>query len=399
MPSSRRAGRRSCSATRRFEALARTLHESGGAGAIDADELSAQLRGIGEYKRGGGGDRGRFLALWSGAPWSYTRAGGGGNQRNAVKLRCPRPTLAICGGLQTGLHELLGDEESGMRPRWLPHIGVMPEEDGTLRRGGAPLGWRSVIRGALVPARNRERTWRLDDDALAAVQRYRKGWKAQARQVETATTCAALVKADIHLARVALVLAEAQAPGEGGEIPVELIDRAAALIDYTLDCWRALPEQGALALTYRDETLDRGIPHLVSWLDEHGGEATRRELQRAHVAGARTVRDLDLLLARYEATYPGTVADIEPEHGGLAIRTVRSPLRRPVSPREDSLGRGGENAHDHGESHGVATGDNATGDTDLATPPTAVTNTGDTDLATPTRNPASKLSDTHTHPC
>jgi Protein of unknown function (DUF3987) len=353
-----------------LEALARSLHESEGGGALDLDELSAQLRGIGEYKRGGGGDRGRFLALWSGAPWSYTRAGAGGNRTNAVKLRCPRPTLVICGGLQIALHELLGDEESGMRPRWLPHIGMMPEDDGTLRRAGAPAGWRELISGALIPARGTERTWRLDNHALATLQRYRSTWKAQSRQVETATTCAALVKADIHLARVALVLAEAQAPAEGGEIGADLIDRAAAVIDFTLDCWRALPEQGALALSYRDETLDRGIPRLVSWLDEHGGRATRRELQRARVAGVRTARDLNLLLLRYEATYPGTVRDTEPEHGGLAIRTVSSPLRRPVSPHTQPHGRGAKNASNNGDSHAVTTGDNVAGDTDLVTPTT-----------------------------
>ena len=46
-----------------LEALVRRLNEEDGV-ALVIDELSQQLRGLGEYKRGGGGDRGRFLTLW-----------------------------------------------------------------------------------------------------------------------------------------------------------------------------------------------------------------------------------------------------------------------------------------------------------------------------------------------
>jgi len=53
-----------------LEALARELDGVGDAAALDLDELATFLRGLGEYKRGGGGDRGRFLQLWSGARWS-----------------------------------------------------------------------------------------------------------------------------------------------------------------------------------------------------------------------------------------------------------------------------------------------------------------------------------------
>jgi hypothetical protein len=67
-----------------LEALARSLKASGGAGALDLDELAVLLGGLGEYKRGRGGDRGRFLALWSGAPSTYTRVGASGKSTNAV---------------------------------------------------------------------------------------------------------------------------------------------------------------------------------------------------------------------------------------------------------------------------------------------------------------------------
>ena len=62
-----------------LEALGRSLHGAQGAGLLDLDESSQLLRGLGEYKRGGGGDRGRILALWSGAPWKLFRVGRSSN--------------------------------------------------------------------------------------------------------------------------------------------------------------------------------------------------------------------------------------------------------------------------------------------------------------------------------
>jgi hypothetical protein len=342
-----------------IEAVARTLSENGGAGAIDADELATLLGSLGEYKRGGGADRGRLLSLWAGAPWNVTRTGGGGSARNQVRLKIPRPTVAICGGLQTARHELLGDEESGLRPRWLPHIGAVAET-GSLSRARAPVAWQSTLAGALIPQREQRRIWRLDDHGLAAFEHHRAAWRARAGAIsETASASAALEKADRHLARLALIFAEADAPGQAGTIGAEIVERAAAVIAYTLDCWRALPEFGGLALSYRDEKLDAALPRLVSWLESHGGHAKRRELQRARVAGVRTARDLDSLLARYEATYPGTVEDAAPEHGGRASLIVRSPARTSMSPpltKESVWGQSPANT-------GNQSGDNAkTGD-------------------------------------
>jgi hypothetical protein len=81
-----------------LEALARTLGGTKGAGVVDVDELSTLLRGLGEYKRRGGGDRGRFLALWSGAPWSLDRVGGG-DKTNKVRWA----TFLALAELQNGL--------------------------------------------------------------------------------------------------------------------------------------------------------------------------------------------------------------------------------------------------------------------------------------------------------
>jgi hypothetical protein len=348
-----------------LEALARTLAVSTGGAALDADELAVLLRGLGEYKRSSG-DRGRFLQLWTGSPWSFTRVGSSGKAENAVDLRIHRPTLVIVGGLQPALHELLGGEEDGMRPRWLPHLAPMPDLDTVRNRGSMPDGWRALL-DELLGLRERERTWQLDSRAREAFERYRRDWKRQARGLETASTAAALVKADVHLARVALVVAEAENPGAGITVTSEIIERSAEIVAYSLDCWRALPEQGGLALSRRDELLDRGIARLIAWLDEHGGTASRRDLQRARVGGARTGADLDALLRRYEASYPGAVTEIVPEHGGLPVVAINAPSRRRsyygVSTGDTDIGAD-EKAYEHGLFGGVATGDIAGGDTD-----------------------------------
>jgi hypothetical protein len=349
-------GRRVLLGDMTLEALARSLNASSGGAALDADELAVLLRGLGEYKRSSG-DRGRFLQLWTGAPWSFIRVGASGKAENAIDFRIHRPTLVIVGGLQPQLHELLGGEEDGMRPRRLPHLAQMPNVETAREQGDMPAGWGDLLR-ELLGMRGRERTWQLAPDARAAFEGHRRHWKRQARGLETASTAAALVKADVHLARVALVVAEAEAPGAGTVIAAEVIERAAAIVGYSLDCWRALPEQGGLALSHRDERLDRAIARLIAWLEEHGGSASRRDLQQARVAGARTAADLEALLQRYQASYPGAVTEVVPDHGGLPTITVNAPPRRRSSYGVDSVNTevsSGQKAYEHGQSDAVDT--------------------------------------------
>lgn len=315
-----------------LEALARNLHAEGGAGVVDVDELATLLRGLGEYKRGGGGDRGRFLSLWSGSPWGFDRVAGG-EKTNKVRLRITRPTLTICGGLQTALHDLLGGEDDGLRPRWLPHLSALPEGTGELSGRPRSVAWQALLGGALLPARDVERNWYLSPDALKAFQHHRGVWKRQARDGEMASVAAALVKADVHLARIVLVLAEAEDAATGGPIAADLVERSAAIVDFTLNCWRALPEQGSFALTYRDSILDKGITKLIAYLENRGpGPSTKRDLQQGRVGGARTAEDLDALLRRYEASFPGSIEEMPHEHGGKPTVLVWPPKRRPVRP-------------------------------------------------------------------
>ena len=135
-----------------------------------------------------------------------------------------------------------------------------------------------------------------------------------------------MVKADVHLARVALVLAELDAPGTGGMVNADTMERAAKIVDFTLDCWRALPEQGSFALSYRAERLNAAVDRLTAWLEEHG-EANRRQLLRLHVAGVQSAGDLDDLLRRYEQIHPGRVEIEQPEGRGRPGQVIYPPLR------------------------------------------------------------------------
>jgi hypothetical protein len=319
-----------------FEALVRRLNTAqDGAAAWDVDELSRVLRGLGEYKPGGGGDRGRFLELWEGSPWRYTRVGTGGHGHNAVDILIPRPTIAICGGIQTRLNHLLGGEEDGLRPRWLLHLATSTDvlDDENLS-SQAHDAWAELL-GRLIALRSKARRWWMSEEAWQVFFAYRRAWKRQARSDdENASTSGALDKADRQLARVALTMAEINQPGAGGELSVEVINSAAAIVDYNLDCWRALPEAAVLSLSRRDAELDKALPALAEWLEQHGGQATPRMLQRSAVAGIRTAADLMALLDRYAAIYPGSVVRTgTTARGGAPGRIVKAPPRRAVELR------------------------------------------------------------------
>jgi hypothetical protein len=118
-------------------------------------------------------------------------------------------------------------------------------------------------------------------------------------------------------------------PGHGGAVPHDVVDAAAAIIEYTLDCWRALPEAEGLALSRRDEVLDAAVERLIDWLGMHGGQALRRVLLQNNVAGVKTARDLDQLLERYQERFPGTVVEERQAAGaGRPGVLVHAPARR-----------------------------------------------------------------------
>jgi hypothetical protein len=357
-----------------LEALARMLASGDGAAGFDVDELTQLIRGLGEYKGGHGGDRGRLLARWEGGPWNAGRVGDGKKGKLGVDLRIARPTVVICGGLQPHLHGVLGGERDGLRPRWLPHVAELPPDadDVGVIDIAALDAWRELV-DAILTRRGRNRTWTLTAAARAKFNALRRGWKQQARGPEPPGISGALVKADKHLARVALVLAEADNPGHGGVVAPDVIERAARIVGFALDSWRALPEQGSsLGLTRRDQVLGEAVERLAAWIEDRPErKATRREIQRAQVAGIRKPSELAALLDDYAQHYPGTVTTTTPEGGGLPVVTVRARKRvRAYS----GVGFPDTGCAPNAEPHSKATSDpNDVADTDLA----------DTDQPTP----------------
>jgi hypothetical protein len=303
-----------------LEMLARVLHASGGIATLAHDELSMTLRSLGEYKRAGAGsDRARILSLWSGQPWRYQRVTGD------VDILIARPVVTIIGTIQPELCRLLGDERDGMRPRWLPHLAALdPQAHVDGGEATRPPSWPALIEHMMC--RPTVATWTLNGHARTLWEQARARWKHAAQSTtETASTSAALTKADIQCARVALALAESLRPGAGGPIPADAMTAAVAIVDYAIGCWRALGEATGPGLSRREEVLDERVDRLRAWLDQHGGRATYRDLRRACVAGCRSASDLDAVLARYEATWPGTITVHERATGGLPTRIVHSP--------------------------------------------------------------------------
>jgi hypothetical protein len=314
-----------------MEALARVLAKANGSAGFDVDELAQLVQGMGEYKGGASGDRGRLLKLWDGAPWNPKRVADGKKGQLGLDLRIAKPTVAICGGLQPHLHGILGGERDGLRPRWLPHLAVLPDalpEVGGLTTRAAVDGWRELL-DAIMGVRQQPRTWRLTTAGLYTFNAYRRAWKQQAREPEPPGVSAALEKADRHLARIALVLAEADQPGAGGPVGEDVIERAAQLVSFVLDSWRALPEQGTgLGLTRRDQVLGDAVERLAAWVEDRPArQATTRQIQRAGVAGVRKVAEVKALVGEYEERYPATVETTAPERGGHPVTTVHARKR------------------------------------------------------------------------
>ena len=103
------------------------------------------------------------------------------------------------------LHELLGGEQDGQRPRWLPHLSARPDK---LQPAHPDVTtWSRLLGEGLLPKRCKARVWTLDARA-ARFEALGAGWKKQATEGETASTSAALDKADTDQAVVIAVACE-----------------------------------------------------------------------------------------------------------------------------------------------------------------------------------------------
>jgi hypothetical protein len=145
-----------------------------------------------------------------------------------------------------------------------------------------------------------------------------------------------LPKAIRHTARIAVTLGEFDRverdwnpPEEEQTLHTGLIERAAKIVDYTLDTWQALMDGVPLALVTRTERVDVAINKVLEYLARRGGGPINANvLRNNNVAGITTKAELDAVLVRYEARFPGTVIDVRSGPTlGRKHREIRSPNR------------------------------------------------------------------------
>lgn len=311
------------------EKLARLLQEDP-ARMMVHDELAKGLRNLGQYKVNSG-DRDKFLELWTGGtkPWRYSRVG---STADGIDFMIDRPTVTLFGGLQIARLDALGSDDDGFRPRFLPHIWTAIDiEHADLR---APRAWTDTIT-ALYQQADASRTWWMATDRtrdssetlklwLAAGRR----WKATIHDEPKQLVRAALAKADIQCVRIALVLAESMDPGASGKIPAEAMQAATAIVDYSMDVWRALDDPATMAYTVKEEKIHKAVTAWHIRAEEKTDQRVDlRELHRGHVGGVRNAAQLADVLAEYEATYPGCVTSETKPKQGRATTWVHAPRR------------------------------------------------------------------------
>lgn len=294
-----------------MEAIARWLSETGGAGILRNGELASFLRGLGQYKSGGGSDRYDAMDMWSGEPVSIERVGQGG-KKNGIQIYVRSPRLSVVGGLVLDNVRLLGSETDGLRARFLPALPssqVIPNLD-----DGEPVpdSWNSAIRKLYECTE--ERTWTLGPDARQIIRAAVDGWNARRMQgTDPVTVRTALAKADEQCLRIALVVSELESPGKGGEIPAWAATYAVKRVDYALGCWLAIGSDQTMAFSRKDEVMNTAVSALLRQIERRpAGEdgrrwMTRRDIQQSQVGGATTPALVDELIRAYLRAYPRTV--------------------------------------------------------------------------------------------
>ena len=323
------------------------------------DELTEFLNDLGRYSKGPGGavgadsgDAATYLKMWTGAPTRARRVGQRVRGRASVKLYCAKPTVSLWGPLTLANQGLLGGEGSGFRCRWLPYY-VEARTDlptgkifdpGDVGYAEYTEAWEALIK-RLHGRRGRHRSWYFTEAAKARVEWHRARWSRRAKSVESSTTVtAALGKADVAMASIALILAEAACqtlPSPTGRIGIEpllrvdvkIVDRAAAWVDYCIDVWAFLGDASIVSYTIADRLADPVVTRVEEWIAQHG---KLNDLQNPwvwaadlwfhKVAGVRARKDWTPTLERYADRNPGHVVPIEQGKPGPKPLRVYAPM-------------------------------------------------------------------------
>ena len=332
-----------------IEKLARLLDEDP-ARMMVHDELAKGLRSIGQYKPNGG-DRDKFLELWTGGTkaWRYSRVG---STAEGIDFMISRPTVTLVGGLQIARLDVLGTDDDGFRPRFLPHISTAKDIPWNDLR--APQVWTDTISTLYEQAASSRRTWWMSTDQTRDSSETLKLWREAGRRWKAAIhdepkqmVQSALAKADVQCARIALVLAESMDPGAGGRVPTEPMLAAVAIVDYCLDAWRALDDPAVMTYSPKDEKIHKAV---IAWRvraeEKEDRRVDLRELHRGKVGGVRNAGQVADVLEEYAAMYPSCITTEKKPHGPDTT-WVHAPRRGLSDPRGKAdqhrldLGRGG----------------------------------------------------------
>jgi Protein of unknown function (DUF3987) len=298
--------------------VARWLEAGGGAGTLAYDEVKALVSGLTTA------DRAKMMEAWTARDALHIQRVGQGGDVNAIDIYVERPVLGIFGPLTLKDLNLLGQEGDGFRSRWLPHI--VKGKARMLDAGPPPPSWAAVLE-RLYRAREL-RTWHLGTDAANLYKEAKSRWEKEQEEPYPPGVIEALRKAETQCLRICLPLAESTYKDGRRVISADVMTAAVALTDYALDCWKALPGGSVLTLGYQDEKLVAATDELLAWLEDRpagdeglpkGSEprprATSREIQRAHVGGARDAESVWAMIGKYDRQYPGCLVKVEQTGG------------------------------------------------------------------------------------
>jgi hypothetical protein len=322
-----------------FEEVACQLHRGTGIVLILPDELRSWLASFTRYKSSS--DDADWLKRWTGVPLLYSRRGGSKDVTAGLRFTVQRAVVVVTGGIPDELAAQLGNSATGLRHRFLPHYSAIQSPGYATWTGAAQAAWAGFVRSRYA-VKDQRRDYQMAEGAKALWHEAQATWKQRMRSGEKTP---GIGKADIHAARVALVIADSMnaRPGQAGFITSEAMDSAIAIVNYSLQVGQEFPAGEILALSRRDEVLAPAVEVLRRHLERMPGQsASRREIQHAHIAGVRSTKDVNVLLSAYEDQFPGCVRTENPPSGsgGKPRIMVHAPARHAPQPRVCSANSG-----------------------------------------------------------
>ncbi len=281
------------------EALADRLRHSPRGLLLSVDELAAWVRGLGQYKQGGGADLQAWLALHDAQILTVDRKTG-----DVKQLRVRNAACAVIGGIQPGV---LADVfmnaqglDSGLtarllltwppeRPRQWSDMKELPQQ--------TAADWRALLtrlRGldfqALATARHKPAVVRMTPEATTAWAAVYDDLHDEIGHADDDHERALWSKAAGQAARLALIL-HCIDDANGRECSEDTIQRAGRLAK-----WFAAEH----VRIYRDLSRsgpERRASDLAAWIHEKAaGKITVRDLQRRRKSKYRTANDARLAL-------------------------------------------------------------------------------------------------------